>query len=218
MAQIFHPSTNVIAKLSIVAVALAVPALGAAAYFTNMSYATQVNIPREQPVQFSHKHHVGEEGFDCRYCHTSVDKSASAGMPSTHTCMTCHSQIWNDSPLLEPLRESYRTGQPIRWNRVHDLPDFAHFNHSIHIKKGVGCSECHGQIDEMPLVFKQEPLTMQWCLDCHRKPENRLRPADQVYNMDWKKPANQQELGLELKEKYHVLNEFQLTNCSICHH
>jgi hypothetical protein len=218
MAQIFHPSTNVIAKLSIVALALAVPSMGAAAYFTNMSYATQVQIPREQPVQFSHKHHVGEEGFDCRYCHNTVDKSAAAGMPSTHTCMTCHSQIWNDSPLLEPLRESYRTGQPIKWTRVHDLPDFAHFNHSIHIKKGVGCSECHGPVDEMPLMYKAESLTMQWCLDCHRKPENRLRPADQVYNMDWKRPANQKELGLELKEKYHVLNDFQLTNCSICHH
>jgi hypothetical protein len=216
-SQIFHPSMNVISKLSIVAVALGVPVLGVAAYFTNMSYSTQVDVPHEQPVEFSHKHHVGDDGIDCRYCHTTVDKAATAGMPSTHTCMTCHSQIWNDSPELRPVLESYRTGNPIQWRRVHDLPDFTYFDHSIHVKKGVGCTECHGRVDEMPLVLKEKDLTMGWCLDCHRNTEKVLRPRDLVYDMNWKRPPNQAEVGKQLQDEYHVLNEFQLTNCSTCH-
>lgn len=216
-AQIFHPSTNVISKLSIVAAVLAVPALGVSAYFTNMSYSTQVRIPHEQPIQFSHKHHVGDDGIDCRYCHTSVDKSASAGMPSTYTCMTCHSQIWDDSPLLEPLREAFRTGKPIEWRRVHDLPDFAYFNHSIHVKKGVSCVSCHGQVDEMPIVWKEKPLTMEWCVDCHKNPAKSLRPREYVYDLRWKPAPGKAIDGATLAQDYHVLNGFQLTNCSICH-
>ena len=217
MAQIFHPSTNVIAKLSIVGLATAVPVLGATAYFTNMSYATQVRVPRPQPVEFSHKHHVGDDGIDCRYCHTSVDKAAFAGMPSTHTCMSCHSQIWNDSPELEPVRVSFQTGRPIAWNRVHDLPDFAYVDHSIHVKKGVGCVSCHGQIDEMPLVWKEKSLTMDWCLDCHRNPEKYVRPRDYVYDLHWKPQGNQIAMGKALLKEHHILNKFQMTNCSTCH-
>lgn len=218
MAQIFPPVTNVLARLSIVGAAAGVPVLGAAAYFTNMSYATEVRVPKEQPIPFSHKHHVLDDGIDCRFCHTSVDKSSFAGMPTTHTCMTCHSQLWNDSPLLKPLLESHQKGIPVRWTRVHDLPDFVHFNHSIHLKKGVSCVECHGRIDEMPLVWKEKPLTMQWCLQCHRDPATKLRPREHVYDLGWTTSEDRQALGEKLMGEYHVLGPLQMTNCSLCHY
>ncbi len=218
MAQLFHPSTNVLAKLSIVGVAAVVPLLGVAVYFFNMNYGAEVRVPKEQPVEFSHRHHVGDDGIDCRYCHTSVDKSNNAGMPSTYTCMTCHSQLWSDSPELEPVRESFRTGTPIQWDRVHDLPDFAYFNHSIHVKKGVGCVSCHGRVDEMPLIWKEKDLTMKWCLDCHRKPEDFVRPRERVFDIAWTPEEDQKKMGERLVKEYHVLNSFQLTNCSTCHH
>jgi hypothetical protein len=186
MAQLFHPTSNVISKLTIVAVLLAVPTLGAAVYAINMIYGYKYYIPVEQPVQFSHRHHVGDDGIDCRYCHTSVEKAASAGMPSTHTCMSCHSQIWSDSPELQAVRASYTSGQPIRWNRVHDMPDFVYFNHAIHVKKGVACETCHGRMDEKQLVWKSHTMTMSWCLDCHRNPEKFIRPRDAVFAMGWK--------------------------------
>jgi hypothetical protein len=219
MAQVFHPSTNVISRLSIVSVVLLVPVLGVAGYFFNMSYGAEVRIPKEQPVEFSHKHHVGDDGIDCRYCHSSVDKGAFAGMPSTHTCMTCHSQIWNDSPELAPVRESFRTGKPIQWTRVHDLPDFAYFNHSIHVKKGVSCVSCHGRVDEMPLVWKEKTLAMDWCIDCHKNPAKSLRPREYVYDMSWhpKAGTDQLEMGKALAKEYKVLDRFQMTNCSTCH-
>jgi cytochrome c7-like protein len=217
MAQVFHPSTNVISKASIVAVVLAVPLVGVAGYFFNMSYGVELRVPKEQPVEFSHKHHVGDDGIDCRYCHTSVDKSPFAGMPSTQVCMTCHSQIWTDSPELAPVRESFVTGRPIVWNRVHDLPDFAYFDHSIHVKKGVSCVSCHGRVDEMPLVWKEKDLTMAWCIDCHRHPEKAVVPKEQVYNLSFQPTGNREEEGRKLLKEYHVLNEFQLTNCSTCH-
>jgi len=217
MAQIFHPSTNTISKLSIVAVVVLLPLLGVAGYAWNMTYGLNLNTPLDQPVPFSHKHHVSDDGIDCRYCHTSVEKSAFAGLPSTETCMTCHSQIWNDSPLLEPVRRSFLTGTPIRWERVHDVPDFVYFNHSIHVKKGIGCFSCHGDINEQPITMKRKDLSMGWCLQCHRNPETEIRPQDQVFNMNYQQPENQLALGARLKEQYHVLNSFQLTNCSTCH-
>lgn len=217
MAQIFHPSTNVISKLSIVGAAAAVPLLGVGAYFFNMSYVIQLNVPLEQPVQFSHKHHVLDDGIDCRYCHTSVDKAAFANVPPTETCMTCHSQIWTDSPLLQPVRESFESGKPLRWTRVHDLPDFVYFNHSIHVKKGVSCVSCHGRVDEMPITWKQKDLSMAWCLDCHRHPENAVRPRENVYDLGWKPKGKQSEIGKQLVQQYKVMNSFQLTNCSTCH-
>jgi len=218
MAQIFHPSTNVISKLSIVGFAGVVPLLFLAGYAWNMSYGINLKVPLDQPVAFSHKHHVGDDGIDCRYCHTSVEKGPFAGVPPTHTCMTCHSQIWSNSPLLEPVRESFRTGRPLEWVRVHDLPDFVYFNHSVHVKKGVGCVTCHGQMDEMPLTWKENDLTMGWCLNCHRNPEKYLRPRDQVTNMHYTPEKPQSELGPELADEYHVMNKYQLTNCSTCHH
>ena len=217
MAQIFHPSTNTISKLTIFgAVFLIGGLLWLLAELNRSDYVTQANVVRPQPVPFSHKHHVSGLGIDCRYCHTAVEQSAFAGIPSTSTCMNCHSQIWTNSPMLEPVRESYRTGQPLRWTRVHNLAEFAYFNHSIHVNKGVGCATCHGPVDQMPLIAQQESLLMEWCLDCHRNPEQYLRPREEVFNMSWTAPANQSELGLELVRKYNVRTE-QLTDCSICH-
>ncbi|MEW6210969.1 MAG: cytochrome c3 family protein [Acidobacteriota bacterium] len=218
MGQIFHRSTNVISKVSIFG---AVFFLGALLWlmmeFNRSSYNTQAFIPRDQPVQFSHKHHVGDVGIDCRYCHTSVETSAFAGIPPTKTCMNCHSQLFADSPYLEPVRESFRTGKPIRWTRVHDLPDFAYFNHSIHVTKGVGCSTCHGQIDQMPLVFQTASLQMEWCLGCHRQPEQFLRPKDKVFDMNWQPPADQLERGRRLAVEYKIPSADVLTSCSTCH-
>jgi hypothetical protein len=230
MPNIFHPSTNTISKLSIVGLLFTVPALGVAGYAYNMNYMTNLRIPLDQPVPFSHKHHVGDDGIDCRYCHTSVDKGAFAGIPSTETCMTCHSQIWTDSPNLAVVRESFRTGQPIKWARVHDLPDFVYFNHAIHVQKGVSCVSCHGQIDQMPLTWKESTLSMAWCLDCHRDPVKSLRPPDKVYDMTWK-PGKADVATLKSDgsgrntrvvqvggKDVHLLSGFQMTNCSTCHH
>src|SRR5437868_12874769 len=187
MAQIFHRSTNFVSRFSVFSfifmMGFAVLAVLAAA---RSPYLTRQNITRQQPIQFSHKHHVGDDGIDCRYCHTSVETSAFAGIPPTTTCMNCHKQIWADSPYLEPVRASFRTGKPIEWIRVHDLPDFVYFNHSIHIKKGVGCSTCHSHIDEMPIVYQAAPLQMEWCLECHRAPERFVRRRDKIFDMSWR--------------------------------
>jgi len=157
MPQTFHRSTNTLSKLSIFgALFLIVGAVFAIAEINRSGYVTQAGIAREQPVPFSHQHHVGGMGVDCRYCHTSVETSATAGLPPTKTCMNCHSQIWSQSPTLEPVRASFRSGQSIEWTRVHDLPDFAYFNHSAHVNKGVGCTTCHGPVDRMPLMFQYD--------------------------------------------------------------
>jgi hypothetical protein len=217
MAQIFHPSTNTVSKLTIFgAVFLIGGLLWLLAELNRSSYVTQANVVRPQPVPFSHKHHVSGLGIDCRYCHNAVEQSAFAGIPSTSTCMNCHSQIWTNSPMLQPVRESYRTGQPLRWTRVHNLAEFVYFNHGIHVNKGVGCATCHGPVDQMPLVAQQQSLLMEWCLDCHRNPEHYLRPREEVFNMAWTAPPNQAELGMELVRKYNVRTE-QLTDCSVCH-
>ncbi|MBW3621804.1 MAG: cytochrome c family protein [Armatimonadetes bacterium] len=217
MAQIFHPSTNTLSRISIIGVLVGLLALGGAIYAGNMSYGSRVNVPIEQPVQFSHKHHVTDDGIDCRYCHTSVDKAAFAGLPSTETCMTCHSQIWSDSPLLEPVRQSWATGQPIVWQRVNDQPDFVFFNHSIHLKKGVSCVTCHGRVDQMPVIWKDKTMSMAWCVDCHRNPEKHIRPREFVYDMGWQPNMDQVKMGLQLIKEYDILPAQQLTNCSICH-
>src|SRR5262249_46164795 len=147
------------------------------------------NNAREQPVPFSHRHHVGGIGLDCRYCHTTVEVSSFAGIPPTKTCMNCHSQIWTNSAMLEPVRESFRSGKSIEWNRVHHLAGFVYFDHSIHVKKGVGCVTCHGRVDQMPLTWQESSLQMEWCLGCHRNPERFVRPREQVFSMDWDWPT-----------------------------
>jgi len=216
--QIFHRSTNSIARVSLFGLVFLLAAVGWAAYEINTSsYVTQAFIPREQPVQFSHKHHNGDDGIDCRYCHKTVEKSAFAGIPSTKTCMNCHSQLFLNSSYLEIVRASWREEQPLAWTRVHDLPDFVYFNHSIHVNKGVGCSPCHGRVDQMPLVYQVVSLQMEWCLNCHRAPDQHLRPRDQIYNMAWQAPPNQAEQAQRLKAEYHIQDSYALTRCSICH-
>jgi len=217
MAQIFPRVSNSLARMSIVGGGLVAALLGGAIYSLMFStYVTKAGVAKQQPIQFSHKHHAGELGIDCRYCHTTVEKTASAGIPATQVCMNCHKQIWLEAPYLEPVRASYASGKSIEWERLHDLPDFVYFNHSIHVAKGIGCQSCHGRIDEMNYVYQQEDLTMSWCLSCHRAPENFIRPRDQVTNMAWTPPANQAEVGLELVRAYDVQKD-QLDNCSVCH-
>jgi len=215
MPQFFSRSANTIAKFSILG---AVTALGlvmwAGAMIIRSPYEMMQNVPREQPVPFSHEHHVGGLGIDCRYCHTTVETSSFANIPATKICMNCHSQMWATSPILEPVRESYRTGRSIAWTRVHDLPEYVYFNHSIHVSKGVGCSTCHGRIDKMPLTWQAQPLTMEWCLDCHRDPAQYVRPREQVFNMAYTPPPNQLALGKQLMSDYHIQS---LTSCSTCH-
>ena len=193
-------------------------------------YVTYAGVRKTQPVPFSHQHHVTGLGIDCRYCHTSVETSSFAGIPPTKTCMNCHSQIWTNAQLLEPVRASYRSGDSLQWTRVNQLPDFVYFNHSIHINKGVGCNTCHGPVDLMPLMYQQESLQMEWCLECHRAAQNHLRPRDQVFNMRYQPPTganpvvvdghsytDQSELGTALIKKYNVRSVKDITNCSTCH-
>ncbi|HVY79363.1 MAG TPA: cytochrome c3 family protein, partial [Steroidobacteraceae bacterium] len=194
MAQVFHPRQLLLLK----GVALgALLAAVAAAFLYRVATQAPVarNVPVEQPIPFSHKHHVGDDGLDCRYCHSSVETSAFAGIPSVATCRTCHSQLFTDAPVLAPLFDTTSRRAPVYWTRIHQLPDFVYFNHSIHVAKGVGCSTCHGRVDQMPLTWRVASLEMQWCLGCHRAPERYVRPRERVFDMSWQPPANQLELG-----------------------
>jgi hypothetical protein len=218
MAQFFKKSANNIARISMVlVVVLAGAAFYAYTQIARSSYLTGQYLERQQPVQFSHKHHVGDDGIDCRYCHQTVETTASAGMPATQTCMNCHSQIWNDSPYLEPVRASFRDNKPIEWQRVHDLPEYVYFNHSIHIAKGVGCSTCHGQIDKMPSVYQENTLQMEWCIACHRAPEQFIRPKSEIYNMQWQDSDIDTAERDKLKVDYKIRSREMMTSCSTCH-
>jgi hypothetical protein len=218
MSQIFHRHTNIYSRLSIIAVVAFAALLGGAVGMLHLSgYNTGKDDFIDQPIQFSHAHHVGGMGIDCRYCHTSVEEAGFAGIPPTKTCMNCHSQIWATAPILEPVRASFRDNTPLEWTRVHDLPDFVYFNHSIHVAKGVGCATCHGPVDRMPLMYQYASLTMQWCLDCHRDPGPNLRPREEVFNMNWQRPADDPELGARLVRDYNIGSVAQLTSCSTCH-
>jgi hypothetical protein len=218
MAQLFHRSANNIAKISIVAVIILAGVVGYVyTQVARSSYLTNTFLERQQPVQFSHKHHSGDDGIDCRYCHTSVETSYSAGIPPTQTCMNCHSQIWADSPYLEPVRASYRDNKPIEWERVHDLPEFAYFNHSIHVAKGVGCSTCHGDVANMPAVYQQNTLQMEWCLACHREPEKFIRPLSEITNTKWDVNELSDDERLKLKDDYKIRSKEMMTSCSTCH-
>jgi hypothetical protein len=237
MAQLFHPSANTIARGSVFGGVLLLAALGwAASIWVRSPYVTQVNVVRDQPVPFSHDHHVAGLGIDCRYCHSTVETAAFAGMPSTEVCMGCHSQIWKDSPLLAPVRESYEKGEPLVWTRVYDVPDFVYFNHSIHVAKGIACRSCHGPVDRMPLMRKATTLHMEWCLACHRHPELAVRPRDEVFQFERTSTRNagvvsegtfpiRQPMrrdpqlaaqGQKLVEEYGIATK-QLTDCVICH-
>jgi len=215
MAQIFHRSTNTVAKATIYGGVFILAFLGWMFMALNRSsYNTNQGVILEQPVPFSHDHHTAGLGIDCRYCHTSVEESAFAGIPPTQTCMNCHGQIWTGAALLEPVRASWRTGQPIEWRRVHDLPDFVYFNHSTHVARGIGCETCHGPVNEMPLMYQAASLQMEWCLACHRNPEKYVRPVEEVFNLDWEPEEPQEVLGARLVEEYGIE---RLDNCSTCH-
>jgi hypothetical protein len=232
MAQIFHRSANTFARLSILAVVvIASLVIWAGLEIQRSPYATYMGVAEIQPVPFSHEHHNAGDGIDCRYCHTSVENSSFAGIPPTKTCMNCHSQIWTNAPMLEPVRESWRTGRSLVWTRVNYLPDYVYFNHSIHVAKGVGCATCHGPVNKMPLMYEAYSLRMEWCLNCHRDPAKYLRPRDQVFNMNYEAPSennpvkladgrvftDQIALGTVLRKKYNIRTVEDITSCNTCH-
>jgi hypothetical protein len=215
MSQIFHRSANTLSKVSIFGVlALVASLILLAIVLGRSSYVTRAHEFIEQPIQFSHLHHVTDDGIDCRYCHTSVETSPFAGIPPTKTCMNCHSQLFTTAPILEPVRASFREDRPLHWVRVHDLPDFVYFNHSVHVKKGIGCESCHGRVDEMPLMEQQNSLQMEWCLNCHRNPAQFVRPRDQVTTMGYRPSEPQSVIGPRLVQEYGIQS---LTSCSTCH-
>jgi hypothetical protein len=242
MSQIFQRSTNTLSRVTIFGAVFVLAALGWMAMEVQRSpYITYAGVRKPQPVPFSHQHHVTGLGIDCRYCHTSVETSSFAGIPPTKTCMNCHSQIWTNAQLLEPVRASFRSGESLQWTRVNQLPDFVYFNHSIHINKGVGCNTCHGPVDQMPLMYQQASLQMEWCLGCHRDPGKNLRPRDQVFNMRYQPPSernpvsadgksftDQDALGAFLITQYKVRtgrlmqndgkpSVSDITSCTTCH-
>lgn len=217
MPQLFPAWSNAVARLGLAALVLGplgVAGLAFALHFT--PHVTNQGFTPHQPVPFSHEHHVGGLGLDCRYCHTAVQQSRHAGVPPTETCMTCHSQLWTNAAMLAPVRESLATGTPIRWNRVHVLPDYVFFDHSVHVNNGVGCTTCHGAVGRMPLMRQSAPLTMGWCLDCHRRPEDHLRPAEAIFDPEWAAPPDQRARGRLLLAQYGIRTA-HLTDCSVCH-
>jgi len=213
MAALFPRWTNTLSRL-MAGLLAATPALGIAALmiYVRSPFGTGQFVPVEQPIQFDHRHHVGDEGIDCRYCHSTVERSPYAGMPPAATCMNCHSQVWNKSPLLSVVRKHYFTDRPIPWNRVHNLPDFVYFNHSIHVNKGVGCVTCHDRVDRMAAIQQVQPLTMKWCLDCHRDPAQHLRPLNQITSVTYERRSPGE--GERLAREYAVHTR---TSCSTCH-
>ncbi|KAA0253719.1 cytochrome C [Acidobacteria bacterium ACD] len=217
MAQIFPRSSNVLSRASVVVLLGAAGAtLGGVMMMDRTGFNQRAGTTLEQPVPFSHEHHVQGLGIDCRYCHTAVERSSTAGLPPTATCMNCHKLVWNEAPMLEPVRSSFRTGQPLKWAKVHDLPDFVYFDHSIHVAKGIGCASCHGPVQEMRLMRSANAIQMRWCLDCHRNPERHLRPKEEVFSTTWK-AKDQEALGRELRETYRIRPTELLTSCGTCH-
>ncbi|WP_437805527.1 cytochrome c3 family protein [Sorangium sp. So ce1078] len=215
MASVFPRWSNTAFRLAIAAVLLGgAAAVAAPMIYVRTDWNTGQNLPVQQPVQFDHRHHVQDDAIDCRFCHYTVERAGTAGMPSTALCMGCHSQIWNQSPKLELVRSSYFSDTPIPWNRVNDIPDFVYFNHAIHVNKGVGCVTCHGRVDQMPDVYKVSPMTMGWCLDCHRAPERHLRPLSAIADMDWDAGPDAERIGRQIAQELGVRS---LLHCSTCH-
>ena len=215
MAQIFDRSSNALARASLVLTGLIVIALGVTLDQLQRSpWVTRQGQRPEQPVPFSHKHHVTGLGLQCQYCHTTVEKSSYAGIPPTKTCMNCHAQIWTNAALLEPVRDSWASGKSLNWTRVHDLPDYVYFSHEIHVNKGLGCASCHGRVDQMPLMYAQNTLQMEWCLDCHRNPAKNLRPTGQIYNMAWEAPAEDRPVWCSTSDVKSGTPTAQGVNCT----
>jgi hypothetical protein len=215
MPQIFRRSANTLSKVSIFGVLSLVAGLILLAIVLGRStYVTRAHEFIEQPLQFSHMHHVTDDGIDCRYCHTSVETSSFAGIPPTKTCMNCHSVLFANASFLEPVRASFRDNRPLRWIRVHDLPDFVYFNHSIHVKKGIGCESCHGRVDQMPLIYQENSLLMEWCINCHKNPQDYVRPRSEITTMGYRPAVAQSVLGPQLVKEYGINPSL---NCSTCH-
>ena len=213
--QIFQPGLIFALKVGACGVLLVCVA-GILSCRSLVADAPPINAPVAQVPPFSHKHHISDVGLDCRFCHASVETSAFAGIPPTSTCMNCHSQLFKDQAMLEPVFASFRENRPLHWTRVHRLPDFVYFNHGIHVAKGVGCSTCHGQVDQMPLMWRTQSLEMEWCLGCHRAPEKFIRPRDKVFDMAWRPPDDQLERGRLLLAVYQI-DRRRLIDCSNCH-
>lgn len=216
MPQIFRPRANEL--VSIILCGSLVVVVGAAVIGWKLSdspYVSSVGFTPEQPVPFSHKHHAGGLGIDCRYCHTSVYRSAFAGIPPTHTCMTCHSQLWTNAQMLQPVRASLEQDKPLHWLRVTDLPDFVYFNHAIHVNNGVGCESCHGRVDQMPLMRQVKSMSMSWCLSCHTNPAPNLRPPDKITAMAYD-PSKDGVSGQALLRHYQIDTD-RLIECYTCH-
>jgi len=216
MANLFPRWTNFLPiKLVVIAAMLGTAATAGVWYYFTPKY-TRVGYRPVQPAPFSHEIHASQLGMDCRYCHSFVEVAAHSNVPNTQVCMNCHSQVQKDSAKLIAVRDSWKSGQPIDWVQIHKTPDFAYFNHSVHVNRGVSCYSCHGSVNHMPVVYHAKPQSMGWCLDCHRAPEDYLRPQEQVFNLDWRpaSTAEQRQVGLELKNKWNVNPP---TSCSGCH-
>ena len=216
MAQVFSQRFTLLLRVALLG-SLGAIVMAGIVYRINARADPPMNDDVEQPIPFSHQHHVRDDGIDCRYCHTSVETSSFAGIPPLATCMKCHSELFTDAPPLAPLRQAFIDAGRLQWNRVHTLPDFVYFDHSIHIAKGVGCSSCHGNVERMPLVRRVASLYMEWCLECHRNPERYLRPREQVFAADWRAPPDQLSRGTELRVAYGLRTTRELTDCSTCH-
>lgn len=217
MVQIFSPVADTWIRLFLIGgLSLAGGSIVAAVGLAHSAYMTETDIRPHQPVPFSHRHHAGELGIDCRYCHGNVEAGPQAGLPPTETCMTCHSQIWTNASMLEPVRKSFADNTPIPWTRVAKLPDYVFFRHDIHIAKGVGCESCHGRIDQMALTYRAKAFTMQFCIDCHRDPAPHLRPEDHITDMAWTPPADARKEG-ETIAAHEGIRFGELTHCYVCH-
>jgi hypothetical protein len=216
MAAVFPPWSNTALRIALSAIALGVVgSIVLLMVFVRSAWRRRQFDALDQPVEFDHRHHTQDDGIECLYCHNTAFRAATAGVPSTDKCMGCHNQIWNQSPLLSPVRQSFFSGAPISWNRVHNVPGFAYFNHSIHVNKGFGCSTCHGRVDQMARVYQAASLTMAWCLDCHRAPERYIRPLSEITNMAWTpSEAQEAEIGPSLVKELGVR---RLTHCTACH-
>jgi hypothetical protein len=216
MAQMFPRWTNQVPKIAPVILGLVLVSVTFTIWYWFSPKHLVVGYAPEQPVPYSHKLHAGQLGMDCRYCHNNVERSAYAGVPSTQTCMNCHANVKKDSPILQPIRDSWKTGDPVPWVRIHKVADYAYFDHSAHLTRGVGCVSCHGRVDQMIVVRQQEPLNMEWCLNCHRNPEPSLRPLDKITDMDWKASDMSANEKQEIAERLSTLQP-PVVNCAGCH-
>jgi hypothetical protein len=211
MAALFPPWANTATHVVLLVLVVGgVAAVAAPMIYARTPFATGAGDPVVQPIQFDHRHHVRDDGIDCLYCHDGAVRGPLAGVPAADRCMGCHAQIWNDAPVLAPLRDSVATGAPIRWQRVHALPDFVYFEHAVHTRRGVGCVTCHGRVDEMAAVVQVAPLTMAWCLDCHRDPAPHLRPQAAITSTTWAPGPDQADVVAAYAPR-------RLTHCSACH-